>query len=278
MVAAAARYQKQQLAAETQSSSPAAAATAPSRVYPCLTGSEISAAIQSWSTDGAAVRRLLHRVADRGLVERNLLEHAMGERGRICGVRSADRRNARSASPMCGSSPSSLEEDLECAICMIEITEGDDCLLLPCSGSHAVDSSSTPQCGSPVGGSPVESSPIMSARSPGVVRPHVFHTECISRWWTKSCRCPTCRRDVRHWLKGAPSRKRPPTLPIRRTDRIHSESSLGTARPHTPTSYSFPCGFRPPPPRQSNPSSIDSRRRSPSPRERLSAVRNDRCF
>merc|ERR1719178_237346 len=80
MVAAAARYQKQQLAAETLSSSPAAAATAPSRVYPCLTGSEISAAIQSWSTDGAAVRRLLHRVADRGL------EHAMGERGRICGV------------------------------------------------------------------------------------------------------------------------------------------------------------------------------------------------
>lgn len=79
--------------------------------------------------------------------------------------------------------------DFECAICMMEMESSDRCIILPCH-EHS-PSSSTSSCGSSL-----------------CARPHAFHEGCLQQWWTKSCRCPTCRCDVRQWLEGRREERR----------------------------------------------------------------------
>merc|ERR1712032_359369 len=73
----------------------------------------------------------------------------------------------------------SAEEDFDCAICMTNIQEAENCILLPCY--KLFKKGCTP--GAQLAG-----------------RPHAFHTSCIETWWCKSCRCPTCRCDVRQFF------------------------------------------------------------------------------
>lgn len=81
--------------------------------------------------------------------------------------------------------------DFECSICMAAVRSDDKCMMLPCGGE-----------GSGPGQARCASVPPDGGTSSG--RPHFFHSECLEAWWLKSCRCPTCRRDVRRWLSFEP--------------------------------------------------------------------------
>jgi len=80
-------------------------------------------------------------------------------------------------------------DELECPICMVEMSDTDRCIVLPCNIKDGVLSST-------------------------VKAIHAFHSACIERWWTKSCRCPTCRRDLRPLLASLPRSKERPRRPI----------------------------------------------------------------
>merc|ERR1719329_2067518 len=77
---------------------------------------------------------------------------------------------------------------MECAVCMMEmLEEDDDLMLLPCNGHKAccTDNSAT-CCGHATVG-----------------RPHAFHASCLQRWLLKSSACPTCRSDLRRQLPSS---------------------------------------------------------------------------
>jgi hypothetical protein len=235
VILVAARHQKQQqVAASVASPRSAPSQGGPSKIFPCMTSAEMNAAVQAWGATGGEVLGLMRHAEGWGRLEKTASPHA--------GV-----RRCSSLSPCHRSSTDLSGEDVECAICMTEIADSDQCILLPCSGSYdSASSSGTPTdrtrggCESPAQCNPF-SSDLQFSRANTVKRPHVFHVDCLNHWWSKSCRCPTCRRDVRQWLKPTPkSRKRPPTLPS--TDKMLSDNcaEMGVRR-LTPSSV---CGFK----------------------------------
>lgn len=224
------------------------------KAYPCLSNAECAAVRKAWGISGFELRAAW-RAADTG------------------GGAPPDVGELAVAPPV-------ESEELECAICMCELQDGDQCVLLPCggganlldrplvaaprpgasSGSNGLSSrealrrqaAAAPASGggvdSPGGGGSSSSgsrqrAPLMRGASspPSLVRPlrrlssnvgsgdgpqelqplarrsassageqtlcgktpHAFHATCLERWWSRSCRCPTCRRDVRGRLAKA---------------------------------------------------------------------------
>lgn len=154
------------------------------KAFPCMSAAESAAAVQAWSMRGWEAREV------------------------ACGLGPTARPSTRRpgsgnacASPMRGSSASPMHalEEFECAICMADMQADDACIALPCNAAPRSPSFPEP---SGLGGSGERrrcaSVPPMLAD--GCVRAHVFHAACLEVWWRKSCRCPTCRRDVRRWL------------------------------------------------------------------------------
>eukprot|EP00929_Paragymnodinium_shiwhaense_P040069 TRINITY_DN20947_c0_g1_i5.p1 TRINITY_DN20947_c0_g1~~TRINITY_DN20947_c0_g1_i5.p1 ORF type:complete len:469 (+),score=85.02 TRINITY_DN20947_c0_g1_i5:70-1476(+) len=151
-------------------------------VIPSMSAAEVAAARLAWSTSG-----------------RCLLAACSLQKPRP-GTASALGHHRQEGAPppalLVGSEPcddaaqTAAADDLDCAICMASLREGDDCMLLPCGVSKAA-------AAAPL----VSETPAMPQGAAG--RPHAFHTACLERWWAKSSQCPTCRRDVRQWLPAA---------------------------------------------------------------------------
>merc|ERR1712217_346357 len=60
---------------------------------------------------------------------------------------------------------SGAEQSGECAICLANITQDEDTIVLPCAAAH------------------------------------VFHAECCRSWLSRNVTCPLCRVDVRHLVR-----------------------------------------------------------------------------
>lgn len=139
--------------------------SSPRKIWPSLSAGQVALARRAWSRSGAAL------LSDPD----------------FCAV--------EPISSFLSSSPSSQTSggdfgSLECAICLSQFRHDDECLLLPCSNSTSSLSSTWPTA--------------QVAAGERVCCSHVFHTACLERWWSKSCQCPTCRRDVRQWLSSLP--------------------------------------------------------------------------
>lgn len=135
----------------------------PLKAFPSMSAAEMVAARQAWNTRGTEVR----------------------------GAMRFDAPHTSSTSSLTG-------ESVECAICMADILDAEDCLSLPCGGQQSragADSRSFRR-------SLTATLPASGSCGALTGRPHAFHTSCLEKWWRKSCRCPTCRRDVRPWLMG----------------------------------------------------------------------------
>lgn len=134
----------------------------PQKVFPCMTTAEMAAAKQAWKTSGSSARSACRASTPR-FVEGQ--EHG---KPWVCS-----------------------DGDFECAICMLELKPDDECLLVPCNSPAANGG------GGLRPGTVGYLEPLAQQRQG---TPHVFHLACIEQWWLKSCRCPTCRRDVRPLL------------------------------------------------------------------------------
>jgi len=217
-VAAAAREREADAMAHLRRRGEALAAASaadapPMKAFPSMSSAEVQRARQAWGLVGADMYSL---------------------------VLSAAGRCSRTKEAVATLVPERLREvlDLECAICMTGLLMEDDCVVLPCgllgrtpasSSSAAVqqplaegerrDEAAEEEAVAEAG---AEAHPLGSAherregrhkrraRSASTTeaelrmdiagRLHAFHASCLEKWWAKSCRCPTCRRDVRHWL------------------------------------------------------------------------------
>merc|ERR1719468_586317 len=100
---------------------------------------------------------------------------------------------------------------------MTEFLEEEACILLPCGlrdcgiETHDRNGDATEQGDERLHPAMrrVPSAPAGSLPTKG--RLHAFHDACLERWWAKSCRCPTCRYDVRRSLP--PAQLAPPQVP-----------------------------------------------------------------
>eukprot|EP00927_Polykrikos_kofoidii_P073764 TRINITY_DN69792_c0_g1_i1.p1 TRINITY_DN69792_c0_g1~~TRINITY_DN69792_c0_g1_i1.p1 ORF type:complete len:448 (+),score=48.61 TRINITY_DN69792_c0_g1_i1:63-1406(+) len=175
------------------------------KAYPCMTGSEVAAARRLWSTTGGMLR-----LACRGScieAANNDVEQLRAGATQKC--RSTGKRVTNAGARASASQPPttvSVEMDgllvggvsgsaaaamhLECAICMGSLGQNDECIALPCNGfdTAGLRSGTPPSC------------PAMGRAS--TMDPHAFHSSCLEHWWGQSCQCPTCRRDVRQWLRS----------------------------------------------------------------------------
>lgn len=166
------------------------------KAFPSMSSAEAQRARQAWSLMGADMYAL---------------------------VLSAAGKCSRTKEAAAALVPERLREvlDLECAICMTGLGMEEECVILPCGllgRSHATSSSATAETEDAAEGeAPVGGEGRRSRRSARRTRSastseadirldiagrlHAFHVTCLDKWWTKSCRCPTCRRDVRQWLQ-----------------------------------------------------------------------------
>jgi len=147
---------------------------APRKAMPSMSAAEVAAARKAWRTTGEALRRV--------------------------GAQRASAAEGGKGNATVTGAQLSASEDMECAICMVAINSTDECMMLPCNGFDVVAAVlSSSRFGKALGADVTSKS--------NVERPHAFHADCLERWWTKSCQCPTCRRDVRQWLKATSSQQ-----------------------------------------------------------------------
>jgi len=198
-IAAAARSES--VAARRRPQSELAMATAgggsapPTKIFPSMSSVEVQRVRQTWSLSGADLYKLVLDAA-----------------GTLPGPRKADLVPERMCEVL----------ELECAICMAGLQVDEECILLPCGLLDRPPTAQAPQlsegptfsdspsgiegrgraCGAARAALRARSASLCEAelRSNIAGRLHAFHSACLDQWWSKSCRCPTCRRDVRQWL------------------------------------------------------------------------------
>lgn len=204
IVAAAAAALRVAVADPSPRGAPDSVGAAPKAYYPCMSSAEIAAALHLWSYSGRKVRAAL---AGAEAVAAEARRRSAGRQAACTGGGAIGSRESPSPTPMSrAATPSPEEEELECAICLAEICDEDACLLLPCGelgggrstagGAGPADAGGRlPRARTPRTGEAAEA-------ALAAARPHAFHSACLQDWWRKSCRCPTCRRDLRQWLKA----------------------------------------------------------------------------